>query len=96
LLARLGDTGSSFGVGGVEEIGGLHLLAQKFLINEAIQNGAAVIVSELRESAIGEQSLIAKGFIPIGLQNNAAIDGGDDAVDYFGRSAPGRKREYRH
>ena len=62
----------------------LHLLAQKFLVDQAIENGAAVVVGELSEGAVGEQSFVAQGFVPIGLQNDLAVDGGDDAVDDFG------------
>ena len=31
LFAGIGDAGSDFGVGGMREVGGLHLLAKKFL-----------------------------------------------------------------
>jgi hypothetical protein len=66
------------------EVGGLHLLTQEFLIDEAVENGAAIIVGETGDRAISEESFVAEGFIEIGLQDDAAIDGGDDAVDDFG------------
>src|ERR1035438_8165818 len=80
-LTGLGDAGRGFGVGGMEKVGGLHLLAKKFLVDKTIENRAAIVVVELSQGAIGEKSLVEEGFIPVGLQNNAAVHGGDDAAD---------------
>ncbi len=59
----------------------LHLLAQQFLIDQAVEHGAAIVVSELGERATVEQGFVAQGFIPIALENNVAVHRGDDAVD---------------
>ena len=54
LFAGIGDMGGDLGVRGVAKVGGIHLLVKKFLIDEAIENGAAVIVRELGEGTVGE------------------------------------------
>jgi hypothetical protein len=72
------------------EVGGRHLLAKKFLVDEMVENGTAIVRSELGEGAVAEESFVAQGFVPVGLQNNMAVDRGDDAVDYFGGGALGR------
>ena len=73
------------------EVGGFHLLAQKFQVDKTIQNRAAVVVGKLREGSVGEQSFVAQGFVPVALQDDAAVHGGDDAVDDLGRAV--RRRE---
>src|SRR5271165_1849057 len=95
LFAGLGDAGGDFGVGGMREVGGLHLSTKEFLVDETVENGAAIVVSELVESTIAEKSFVAESFVPVGLQNDMTIDGGDDAVDHFGGAALRRKHEYR-
>jgi hypothetical protein len=94
LFAGIGDAGGDFGVGGVAEVGGLHLLTQQFQVDEAVENGAAIVVGEAGEGAVAEERFVAQGFIPIGLQNDAAVYGGDDAIDDLrsGRSGGERGR----
>ena len=92
LLAGIGDAGSDLGIGGVGEVGGLHLFVKKFLVDETVQNGAAIVIGKLGEAAVGEKSFVAEGFVPVALQNDAAVYGGDDAVDYLGGSARGWER----
>jgi hypothetical protein len=75
----------------VEEVGGLHLFMKKFLVDQTVKHSAAVVVGELGQGAIGQQSFVTEGFVPVGLQNDAAVDGGDDAIDHFGRDAGKRK-----
>jgi hypothetical protein len=87
MFARVGDAGRDLGVGGVREVSRLRLLAKKFLVNEAIEDGASVVVGEVTEIAIGKQSFVAEGLIPVRLQDYVAVNGGDDAVDYLGAGA---------
>ena len=63
------------------EVRCLHLFAQKLLINKPIEHGAALVAGELAQGAAVEQSFIAERVIPVTLQDNAAVDGGDDTVD---------------
>jgi hypothetical protein len=65
------------------EIGGLHLLSEQFLIDQAVKDGTAVIVSKLAERAAVEQGFIAQGLIPIALQNDVTVHSGDNTVDDF-------------
>jgi hypothetical protein len=65
----------------VLEESGLHLLAQEFLVNQAVEDRAAIIVGELAERAAVEQGFIAQRFVPVALQDNVPVDGGYDAVD---------------
>jgi hypothetical protein len=73
----------------MDKAGGVHLLVKKLLIDQAVEDGAAVIVGELCEGAIAEKSLVTEGLIPIGLQNHVAVDRGDDAIEYLGGGASG-------
>jgi hypothetical protein len=60
------------------------LLAEKFLIDEAIENRTSILFVEIGDRAVGEKSFVAQTLIPIGLQDDVAVDDGDDAVDNFG------------
>jgi hypothetical protein len=71
------------------EIGGLHLLVKKLLIDEAVERGAAIIGSELIQGTIAEKGFVADGIVQIALKDQATVDSGDDAVQYFGRGAGG-------
>jgi hypothetical protein len=82
-FAGFGDARVNFSFGGVTEIGGLHLLAKKLLIDEAINRGAAIIGGELIQGAIAEKGFVADGVVQIALKDQAAVDGGDDAVQDF-------------
>src|SRR5258708_22881441 len=77
------------------KISSLYLLLKQVLINETVEDRAAVFVAELVELAIRKQSFVAEGFVPVRLQNDMAIDGGDNTVDHLGGDAPRGKIEDR-
>ena len=60
-----------------------HLFGEQFLVNQAVENSSPIIFREFVERAAVQQGLVAQGFVPIALQNNVPIHGGDDAVDYL-------------
>ena len=99
LFAGSGDAGGDFGVGRVAEVGGLHLLTQQFEVDKAVEDGAAIVVDEAGEGAVAEERFEAQRFIPIGLQNDAAVYGSDNAIDDLrsgdgeGRTRRGEKKE---
>ena len=95
MLSGIGDAGSDLGIGGVGEVGGLHLLREEFLVDETIQNGAAVIVGELREGSVGEQSFVAECFVPVALEDDVSVHRRDDAVDDLGRAVLSREPQGR-
>ena len=66
----------------------LHLLPEQFLIDQAIEDGAAIVVGELVERAAVEQGLVAQRFVPVALQNNVPVHRGDDAVDDLAGPGP--------
>ena len=69
----------------------LHLFAKQFLVNQAVEDGTPIIVGELVERAAVEQGFVTERFVPIALQNDVPVDGGDDAVDHLRRA--GRREE---
>src|SRR4029077_15059885 len=91
LFAGVGDAGGNLGIGGGRKIGRLHLLAKKFLVDEAVEYSAAVVHRELGELSVREESFVAESLVPSWLQDDVAVDGRDDAVDHLGRG--GRRRE---
>ena len=88
-LASFGEAGIDFGIGGVHEACGVHLLAKQLLVDQAVEDGTAIVIGELGEGAIAEKSFITESLVPIGLQDDMAVDGGDNAIEYFGRCASG-------
>jgi hypothetical protein len=75
------------------EVGRLHLLAEKFLVDETVEDGTPVVIAELGKLAVGEQSFVAESFVPVGLQNDMAVDGRDNPVDHLGGGLPRGKAE---
>jgi hypothetical protein len=65
------------------EVGGPHLFAQEFKVDEAVEDAAAIVVGEVGKGAVAEQGFVAQSFVPIGLQNDAAVDDSDDAIDHL-------------
>ena len=89
LFASFRDAAGGFRLRGVAEIRRLHLFAQQFLIDQAVEHGAAIVVGELPKRTMIEQRFVTKRFVPLRLQNNAAVDGGNDAVDNLSGCAGG-------
>jgi hypothetical protein len=96
LFAGIGDVAGDLVVRSVAKVGGIHLLMKKFLVNESVENGAAVIVRELGQGTVGEESFVTEGFVPIALKDDAAVNGGNDSVDHFCRGALGDQDECPH
>ncbi len=80
-------------VGGrLRGIGALSLFANQFLINQSIKGASAILVGEMLQRSTLHKGLVADGIIPIALQDDVAIDGGDDAVDDVG--SPGGEGDH--
>ena len=60
------------------------MFANQFLVNEAIKRASAILVRETLQRSTLHKGLVADGIVPIALQDDVAIDGGDDAVDDVG------------
>src|SRR5580704_7281027 len=95
MFKGIGHASVNLGIRGVREVGGIHLPAKKLLVDETVQNGAAIVVSELCEGSVGKQRFVTESFVPVALQDDVAVDGGDDAVDHLGGSARWCQQKYR-
>lgn len=82
LALDLPDAFLHFLRGGLRRLDALGLLAQQFLIDEAVEGTAAILVGDLSERTAVCQSLEANGIVPVALQDDVTIHGGDNAVDY--------------
>ena len=59
MLLRLGDARRSLSLGRMLEEGRLHLLAQQFLIDQAVEHGPSLVIIEVAERPSVEQRLVA-------------------------------------
>ena len=72
-----------------------HLLAQQFLVDQAIQCRFAIFKSELIEGAARDEGLATNGILPIALQNDVPVHRGHDAIQNLTRpSRQGRGQNY--
>ena len=90
LLARFRDLRRGFFFGGMLEIRRFHLFGQQFLVNQPVENCSPIIFREFTERAAIQQGLIAQGVVPVTLQNNVSVHGGDNAVDHLPACATGK------
>src|SRR6202007_375904 len=65
-------------------VGALGLFAQQFLINEAVEPAAAVLVGNLIQRTTFHEYFETHSMVPIALQNDMAVDGRDNAVNHVG------------
>ena len=79
--ADLADARSDFLVGGRREVRGSDLLAQQFLINQAIERGFAFLGSGWIGRAPRDEGFIAHRIFPIALQNDMPVHRRDNAVE---------------
>ena len=59
----------------------LRLFAKKFLVNEPIEGASPILVRDLAQRLPFHESLEMYRVVPIALQNDITIYGGDNAVD---------------
>jgi hypothetical protein len=71
----------------------LRLLTQQFLVNQTVEGTAAVLVGQLIERATFYERFETEGIVPIALQNDMAVDGGDDAVNHVGGASRSGQRQ---
>ena len=69
------------------------MLAQQFLVNQTVEGTAAVLVGQLIERATFYERFETDGIVPIALQNDMAVDGGDDAVNHVGGASRSGQRQ---
>src|SRR5581483_2416042 len=75
------------------EIAGAHVLAEEFLVHQAVERGLLLLVGDrLQRTAFGH-GLVAHRLIPFAEQHGLSIDQHDDAVNYV--AGPERRCERR-
>jgi hypothetical protein len=70
----------------------LRLFTKKFLIDETVESASAVLIGDLSEGPSFYERFETHRVIPIALQDDVTIHGGDNAVDEVA-SASDRYRE---
>ena len=93
IACALGHAGRGFRFGSMLEGSRLHLLAEQLLIDQSVEDVAAILVGELVELAAVEQRLVAQSFVPVALQNDVPVDLGDDAVDDLASARRGQNEQ---
>ncbi len=92
LLARIGHANRGLRLGRMLEEGRLHLLRQQFLIDQAVEDSLALVISELPEWAAVQQGLVTESLVPVTLQDDVAVDRGHDAIDHVAGAGGGRRQ----
>jgi len=80
LIANLGQAVADFLIGGVLEIGRLHLFAQQLLIDEAIESAFAVFSRDAVQGLSGYEGFVTERILPVALKDDVAVDSSHDSI----------------